>query len=99
MGADSIPTDYGRKRYTVPGNLRRAVLIRDGWKCIIGRCPNKPRHCHHIQPWEHDGETEIDNLASLCSYHHRWIHQGHEHHITPVKGGRPVVHLDHGPAP
>ena len=92
MGADSIPTDFGRKRYTVPGTLRRAVLIRDGWRCIMAGCPNKPRHCHHIKPWERGGETEIDNLASLCGYHHRWIHQGREHLITPVTRGRPLVH-------
>lgn len=94
LGGESQPLDYGRIRYTVPGHLRRAMLVRDGYRCVMRGCPNIPRVAHHIVPWHCHGETGLDNLASLCGYHHRWIHYGREHLIRAVKGGRPLVDID-----
>lgn len=97
MGGESQPLDLGRSRYTVPAPLRRAVLLRDGHRCVVDGCPNFPRHCHHICPWYRLGETKLDNLASLCGHHHRWIHHGREDWILPVPGGKPMIRA--GPAP
>ena len=33
-------------------------------------------HAHHIRHWADGGETALDNLATLCSQHHRQVHEG-----------------------
>ena len=30
---------------------------------------------HHIHHWTDGGETSLDNLITLCRYHHRLLHQ------------------------
>jgi hypothetical protein len=29
-----------------------------------------------VQPWEHGGPTDMDNLMLLCPRHHRLFHEG-----------------------
>lgn len=53
--------------------LRYDVLKRDGFKCVIcGKSPatnpNIELHIDHIKPYSLGGETEINNLQTLCSY-------------------------------
>ena len=31
---------------------------------------------HHIQHWAEGGETRLDNLVTLCRFHHRQLHRG-----------------------
>ncbi len=52
--------------------LRATVLIRDN--CICKMCGTSPAkdpsvvlHVDHIKPWSKGGETELDNLRTLCS--------------------------------
>ena len=33
-------------------------------------------HAHHIRHWADGGETSLDNLVTLCSQHHRQVHEG-----------------------
>lgn len=52
--------------------LRFDVFKRDNFKCCIcGASPAKDvsieLHIDHIIPWSKGGETEIDNLQTLCS--------------------------------
>ena len=52
--------------------LRFKVLQRDNFKCCAcGASPAKDAtvelHIDHIVPWSRGGETEIDNLQTLCS--------------------------------
>lgn len=52
--------------------LRFKVLQRDQFKCCsCGASPAKdPKvelHIDHIKPWSMGGETELDNLQTLCS--------------------------------
>ncbi|MEO1201698.1 MAG: HNH endonuclease signature motif containing protein, partial [Pseudomonadota bacterium] len=49
---------------------------RDGG-CRFPGCTST-RHCHghHIEHWQHGGETSLDNLVLLCPYHHRLVHEG-----------------------
>jgi hypothetical protein len=52
--------------------LRATVLIRDSCICkICGASPAKDSsvvlHVDHIKPWSKGGETELDNLRTLCS--------------------------------
>lgn len=53
-------------------SLRYKVLQRDNFKCrICGASPAKDPsvelHIDHIVAWSKGGETEIDNLQTLCS--------------------------------
>lgn len=61
----------GRKRYTVPADLRRAVEIRDE-TCIGIGCNRTAMTCEmdHTLDWQYGGETSYDNLDSLCRSHH-----------------------------
>lgn len=52
--------------------LRFKVFQRDNFKCCVcGASPAKDPtielHVDHILPWSKGGETEIDNLQTLCS--------------------------------
>ena len=52
--------------------LRFKVMKRDNFKCCAcGASPAKDPtielHVDHIIPWSKGGETEIDNLQTLCS--------------------------------
>ena len=71
-----VVLDYGRKIRTVPTPLWRAVLARDGG-CRHPGCDRPGSYCdaHHIRWWRKHGETKLDNLLMLCSYHHHLIHR------------------------
>ena len=57
----------------VPTALHRALLDRDRSQCQF--CDS--RHCdaHHVVHWADGGETKLANLASLCRFHHRALHE------------------------
>ena len=65
----------GREERTVPPRLRRALEARDR-HCQAPGCRRSPRRCHahHVQHWEHGGETSIANSLLLCERHHRALH-------------------------
>ena len=69
------PLDVGRATRTIPDGLRRAVAARDEG-CAHPGCDRPPSwsEVHHIQEWEHGGETKLSNLVMLCRQHHRQIH-------------------------
>jgi hypothetical protein len=75
-GQDGNPLDIGRKTRLIPPALNRALKSRDGGCCYPG-CDRK-RHTqgHHLQHWADGGETKLDNLMSLCWFHHRLVHEG-----------------------
>ncbi len=66
----------GRDRYTVPADLRTWLRVRDG-TCRFPGCSRAARICEidHTKDWLHNGQTAHDNLAHLCSAHHRLKHQ------------------------
>jgi hypothetical protein len=70
------PLDVGRGQRTVPDGLRRAVAARDRG-CAHPGCGRTASWCHihHIQEWEHLGETKLGNLVALCRFHHRLLHR------------------------
>jgi hypothetical protein len=63
--------------HTPPRWLRRRVLDRDGG-CRWPGCERQALlHVHHIRWWTRDkGATEEGNLCSLCTFHHRLVHEG-----------------------
>lgn len=62
--------DHKTKR-DVNLRLRFKVLQRDNFKCCAcgaspSKDPNVNLHVDHIIPWAKGGETELDNLQTLC---------------------------------
>jgi hypothetical protein len=70
------PLDVGRKTRSIPPALRRALASRDKG-CVFPGC-NHRRYVdgHHIEHWADGGETRLSNLATLCRFHHRAVHEG-----------------------
>jgi hypothetical protein len=74
---DGIPINVGRSRRILPRSLRRAVHGRDRTCRFPGRAvPSQKTHAHHIEHWADGGPTDLDNLVSLCHFHHRRLHDG-----------------------
>ena len=68
--------DIGRKSQSIPTAMRRAMLARDGFGCRFPGCSHhRFLHGHHVQHWEDGGATRLDNLVTLCSAHHRTVHE------------------------
>jgi hypothetical protein len=71
-----VPLDMGRTLRLVNRQQRRALTQRDGG-CIFPGCDTPASWCdaHHVIWWEHQGPTDIWNLALLCRYHHGVTHR------------------------
>jgi hypothetical protein len=68
--------NIGRKARTVPANIGRALRLRDKTCRFPGCCESRYVDAHHIKHWADGGETSLDNLVTLCRYHHRQLHRG-----------------------
>jgi hypothetical protein len=70
------PLDVGRKQRVLSTPLRRALYARDRG-CTFPGC-HRTRYLagHHLDHWIDGGETKPENLALLCTYHHRLLHEG-----------------------
>src|ERR1700733_3055079 len=67
--------DLGRRRRRPNAALRRAARERDTCRCRFPGCESRRVDLHHIQYWSHGGRTKLDNLVSLCKYHHMLVHE------------------------
>jgi hypothetical protein len=63
---------FGRSRRLATKAQRLALAARDGG-CSFPSCTRPAAWCeaHHVRPWHNDGDTDLDNLTLVCSYHHR----------------------------
>jgi len=69
--------DEGRDTRVVSRKLRRALHRRDGGMCRFPGCGTTQwLHAHHIGHWVDEGPTDLDNLVSLCGFHHSLVHEG-----------------------
>ena len=66
--------DLGRRRRRPTAALRRAARERDTCRCRFPGCESRRIDLHHIQYWSNGGRTALDNLVSLCKYHHLLVH-------------------------
>jgi hypothetical protein len=72
-------TGIGFTSREVPARLRRALERRDNFRCTFPGCGRQAHlHAHHVVPWPL-GPTDLDNLALVCSFHHRLVHEGGWH--------------------
>ena len=69
--------DVGRTTRIVPPRLRLALNHRDRG-CRYPGCslPALRTEAHHLQHWALGGVTSLENLVSLCRFHHRRHHLG-----------------------
>jgi hypothetical protein len=91
VSEDGEPLNLGRRARTVPRRLRRFVLSRDGG-CTVGGCTSRYRlEVHHTPPWSFGGETNAEDLITLCWYHHHVA--VHRQGLQPVRVGTSRVKL------
>jgi hypothetical protein len=76
--ATGLPLDVGRSYRIVPHWIRKALHARDR-TCRWTGCdvPAVWTDSHHyVLPWYLGGETNVDELISVCRYHHVLVHEG-----------------------
>ena len=73
---NASPVSVGRSMRIVPDRTRKLVEDRDGG-CRYPGCPvTRFLENHHKRHWSKGGATDIDELISLCTHHHREHHRG-----------------------
>ena len=73
---DGNPLHVGRKTRSISPALRRALKHRDGGCRFPGCTHTRFVHAHHVEHWADGGQTNIENLVTLCGRHHRLVHEG-----------------------
>jgi len=68
--------NVGRKTRTIPSAIRRALRHRQPGCAFPGCSHERYLHAHHVEHWADGGETSLDNLLHLCSFHHQLVHEG-----------------------
>ncbi|MBL4796606.1 MAG: DUF222 domain-containing protein [Oleispira sp.] len=68
--------NIGRRSRIIPAAMSRALSIRDGSCQFPGCCETRFVEGHHIKHWANGGDTKLENLVTLCRYHHRELHRG-----------------------
>jgi 5-methylcytosine-specific restriction endonuclease McrA len=66
-----MPRDRAHYQTVAWAALRRAVLLRDGYRCAVCRrlCGEYPQ-VDHIVPRSQGGTDDLSNLQTLCLEHH-----------------------------
>ena len=76
VGHDGEALNIGRRTRSIPPAIRRALMLRDRGCAFPGCSHTRFVHAHHIEHWLHGGKTSVDNLVSLCTFHHHMVHEG-----------------------
>jgi len=85
--------DRGKVTRHVPARLRRAVLARDGHRCVFPGCScSLWLHVHHGEPFARAPRHVEEDLFTLCSAHHAALHEGHVGLFQDRRGAWMVVH-------
>jgi hypothetical protein len=71
---DGNVLSVGRRSRKPSAALRRAIRERDHSRCQYPGCESRRTDAHHIQYWSNGGETSYRNMCSLCSRHHKLVH-------------------------
>jgi 5-methylcytosine-specific restriction endonuclease McrA len=73
---NAVVHDAGRNRSVIPPGLREKVLARDRHCCQAAGC-NRTRflEVHHKIPRALGGSNKLENLTTLCSRCHRFVHR------------------------
>jgi hypothetical protein len=92
MNGPSEILDLGRSQRLFSTPQRRAAALRDGG-CVWPDCQAELSRCqlHHLDHWEHLGETNIARSAYLCRFHH-WLTHHSDWRIDRTRDGLIEVH-------
>ena len=93
------PLAVGPTTRVVPPKVRRFVLHCDGG-CTIDGCTSRYRlEVHHIVPRSEGGTHDVDNLTTLCWWHHHIAIHGRGYRIDPTSPPkrRRVIPAGHDP--
>ncbi|MDQ3987297.1 MAG: HNH endonuclease [Actinomycetota bacterium] len=75
-GDDDKAVGIGRASREPTRWLRRQVLYRDSHTCTFPGCEMKRfLHLHHMHWWDLLGPTNLDNLITVCTPHHKLVHE------------------------
>ncbi len=83
----------------IPPKIRRFVLLRDRG-CTIDGCGSRYRlQLHHIVPRSQGGTHDVENLATLCWWHHHVAIHGRGYRIDPTSPPqrRRIIPEEHDP--
>ncbi|HEY7012511.1 MAG TPA: HNH endonuclease [Streptosporangiaceae bacterium] len=90
----------GRRRRRPSSAIRRAARERDHGRCRFPGCESRRVDLHHIQHWINGGRTDLDNLISLCPWHHKMVHdRGYTIAARPGSADFAFYHPDGTPLP
>jgi hypothetical protein len=78
LGLKGQPLYHGLLERYFTQAQRRAMIARDGDRCIVPgcKCGAASSHAHHVIFYADDGPTDIDDGVLLCPAHHHALHQG-----------------------
>ena len=69
------PIRLGRASREPSASMLRLLRHRDEG-CTFPGCGSRAfTHAHHIRWWASGGPTDLDNLALVCTFHHRLVHE------------------------
>lgn len=72
---NGVTVGIGRVSRQIPAWLRRIMNERDGGCRFPGCRRTRWTQAHHLTHWANGGPTNLDNLVTLCGFHHRLIHR------------------------
>ncbi|ANH40295.1 hypothetical protein I601_3897 [Nocardioides dokdonensis FR1436] len=75
LNSESVPLDLGRTKRLHTHHQRKALALTHD-TCAIDTCqrPFAWTEIHHLIPWSHHGDTDLDLAIPLCSWHHHRTH-------------------------
>ena len=96
VGHDHPATpDTNRATQDIPPATRRAVMRRDGGRCVVPGCRNATfLDLHHLALRSEGGDHDPDRLISICGAHHKAAHRGALVIEGPVSKGLRFFHAD-----
>jgi hypothetical protein len=69
------PVGLGRLSREPSEWMLRQLRHRDGG-CTFPACgARRFANAHHIEWWSAGGRTDLDNLAMVCTFHHKLVHE------------------------
>ena len=94
-----MPLNVGDAHRLVPWWIRRALHTRDRG-CRWPGCPTPAQwtDAHHLKEWRHHHTTRVEDLLSLCRFHHVRVHEGRWRiHLDPATGQVHITRPDGTP--